>query len=123
MTLWAGIAVWTVVALHLCFFVLESVLWTHPVVCKVFNQSEHEASLTKVLAQNQGAYNLGIALMLAWFAYSQVAAGVCATLLFIVVMGIVGALTANVRIVLIQSLPAATALWLLAPQNLSFCLR
>lgn len=111
----ADIAVWTVVVLHICFFVLESVLWTHPVVCKVFDQSEREASLTKVLAQNQGAYNLGIAAMLAWFVYSEVTAGVCATLLFIVVMGIVGALTANVRIVLIQSVPATIALYLLAP--------
>ncbi len=115
MTLWAGIAVWTVVALHLCFFVLESVLWTHPVVCKQLGQTQHEADVTKTLAQNQGAYNLGTAAMLAWFTYSQVTAGVCATLLFIVIMGIVGALTANVRIVLIQSVPAATALWLLAP--------
>jgi putative membrane protein len=108
----ADIAVWTVVVLHVCFFVLESLLWTHPVVCKQLGQTEQEASVTKILALNQGVYNLGIAAMLAWFMYSQVAAGVCATLLFIVVMGIVGALTANVRIMLIQSLPAAIALWL-----------
>jgi putative membrane protein len=108
----ADIAVWTVVVLHAAFFVLESVLWTHPVVCKQLGQTQQEAGVTKVLALNQGVYNLGIAAMLAWFVYSGVAAGVCATLVFIVLMGIVGALTANVRIVLIQSLPAAIALWL-----------
>lgn len=105
-------AVWLVIVLHVLFFVLESVVWTHPVVCTLFGQSEQEASVTKTLALNQGAYNLGIAALLAWFMYAEVAAGVRATLLFIVVMGIVGALTANVRIVLIQSVPAAIALFL-----------
>ena len=48
--------------LHLLFFCLESLLWTHPVVRQIFKTGEEEARATKFLAFNQGFYNLFLAL-------------------------------------------------------------
>ncbi|MBV6493161.1 MAG: hypothetical protein LDLANPLL_01176 [Turneriella sp.] len=48
--------------LHLVFFLFESVLWTKPVVRKIFGQTEADAHTTKLLALNQGFYNLFLAL-------------------------------------------------------------
>lgn len=46
---------------HVLFFLFESVLWTKPAVRKIFAQSEAEAHTTKLLAFNQGFYNLFLA--------------------------------------------------------------
>jgi putative membrane protein len=48
--------------LHIVFFVFESLLWTTPTVRKIFRQSEAEAQTTRMLALNQGYYNLFLAL-------------------------------------------------------------
>lgn len=45
-------------ALHAVFFVVESLLWTRPAVRERFGQSKAAAETTKVLAFNQGFYNL-----------------------------------------------------------------
>ena len=102
-----------VAALHIVFFILESVLWTSPRVIRLFEHTEEEASATRVLALNQGFYNLGSAALLIWFYATENTAGVQGVLVFLVLMGLVGALTANWRIILLQSMPAAVALVLL----------
>ena len=101
-----------VAALHIGFFVLESVLWTTPAVRKMFGNTAADAETTRVLALNQGLYNLGAAALLVGFVATDNTAGVQGVLLFLLAMGVVGAVTANWRIILLQSLPAAVALGL-----------
>jgi len=82
-------------------------------VRRLFGNTEEEAQATRVLALNQGFYNLGSAALLIWFYMAGNTAAALAVLLFLVCMGLVGAITANWRIVLLQSLPALVAFWLL----------
>tara|TARA_B100001250_G_scaffold335367_1_gene301557 strand:- start:350 stop:697 length:348 start_codon:yes stop_codon:yes gene_type:complete len=107
------VAIVVVAVLHVGFFVLESVLWTWPKVMRFFEITEDEAQATRILALNQGFYNLGSAAMLLWFYTTDNTAGVMGVLLFLAGMGIVGAITANWRIILIQTAPAITAFLLL----------
>ena len=106
------VATLLVAVLHAGFFVLEALLWTRPAVRRIFGTTAEEAEATKVLALNQGAYNLGIAALLVGFVTTGTSTGVQGVLLFIIAMGLVGAATANWRILLAQSLPAAVALGL-----------
>jgi len=103
------IAIVVVAALHVGFFVLESVLWTSPKVMRIFGTTEEDAQATRVLALNQGVYNLGAAGLLLWFHTTDNTAGVMGVLLFLAGMGVVGAVTANWRIILVQSVPAIAA--------------
>ena len=103
------IAIFTVAFLHVVFFVLESVLWTTPKVRHVFGTTQEDAEATRVLALNQGFYNLGAAMLLIWFYAIGSESGVLGVLVFLAVMGIIGALTANWRIIIVQSLPAGAA--------------
>ena len=107
------LAIVVVAALHIGFFVLESVLWTSPKVMRIFGTTEEEAQATRVLALNQGFYNLGAAALLLWFHTTDNTAGVMGVLLFLAGMGLVGAITANWRIILFQSVPAIAAFLLL----------
>lgn len=57
--------------MHVVFFMAESVWWQKPAVAKGFGMSAEEAETTRVLAFNQGFYNLMLALgtfggLLAW---------------------------------------------------------
>lgn len=108
------LAVLTVAALHAAFFALESVLWTSPKVRPIFGTTAEEAETTRVLALNQGFYNLGAAVLLLVFLATHNLGGVMGVLGFLVAMGVVGAATANWRILLLQSLPALIALVLCA---------
>jgi putative membrane protein len=47
---------------HVFFFLLESVLWTRPAVKKIFRRRDPDTENTRVLAFNQGFYNLFLAL-------------------------------------------------------------
>ena len=98
-----------VAALHVVFFVLESFLWTQPFGLKFFRQTKEAAEATKVLALNQGYYNGGAAVLLAWAALTGHADFTVALLLFLVAMGVVGGLTAKRSILVVQALPAAIA--------------
>ena len=49
-------------AFHLLAFAMESMFWTTPRVLRVFRQTPEQAQITKVLAFNQGFYNLLLAL-------------------------------------------------------------
>lgn len=80
---------------------------------RMFQTTKEEAQATRVLALNQGFYNLGSAALLIWFHTIGNTAGVMGILLFLAGMGIVGAITANWRIILMQSLPAMAAFFIL----------
>jgi len=107
------IAIFAVATLHVGFFILESVLWTSPAVMRLFNTTKEEAQATRVLALNQGFYNLGAAALLMAFYATSNSAGIMGVLFFLFSMGVVGALTANWRIIVVQSLPAMVAFLLL----------
>lgn len=49
--------------LHVYIFVMESVTWTSPRTRAVFGMSEEEAQTTRLLALNQGFYNLFLAIV------------------------------------------------------------
>jgi putative membrane protein len=99
-----------VAVLHVVFFVVESLLWTKPAVRKRFGQTAEQAEATKVLAQNQGIYNLALAGALAWALFAPDRAAAMVLLGFVVVVGIYGGFTAKRSILVIQALPAALAL-------------
>ena len=48
--------------IHIYIFILESFRWQHPRTRKVFAMSESQAEQTKLMAFNQGFYNLFLAL-------------------------------------------------------------
>src|SRR5204862_8291912 len=108
------IALAIVAGLHIIFFALESLLWTKPAGRKVFGTTAEEAETTKVLALNQGFYNLFLAAGLIW----SLVADECSfqiKIFFIscvIVAGIVGCITAKRSILIIQALPAFIALLL-----------
>jgi putative membrane protein len=106
-------AVILVAALHVGFFVLESVLWTTPRVRKIFGNDAEQAQVTRVLALNQGAHNLGLAVLLLGFLLLGEGTAVAGTLLFIVAMGVVGAVSASPAILWLQAAPALAALGLI----------
>lgn len=47
--------------IHILFFCFESLWWTRPAVRETFRQSAQDAETTKLLAFNQGFYNLFLA--------------------------------------------------------------
>jgi putative membrane protein len=49
--------------LHVYIFALESLLWTAPRTRALFGTTEDEANTTKLLAFNQGFYNLFLAII------------------------------------------------------------
>ena len=105
----AVIAVLLVVVLHVGFFLLEAVVWTRPTGRKIFGMSVEDAETTRVLALNQGFYNLGLAAMLCASLFAGYEQGTVALLAFLLAMGLVGGFTANKSIWLLQSFPAAMA--------------
>lgn len=99
-----------VAILHLGFFILESVLWTRPTGRRVFALSREDAEKTRVLAMNQGVYNAGVAAGLLWGLAAGEPALVSFLLVFVVAMGVFGAITVSPTILVVQALPALLAL-------------
>jgi putative membrane protein len=63
MILWIMIMAAGLAALvHVFSFLMESVFWTKPAVMKTFRQNEESVKTTKLLAFNQGFYNLFLAI-------------------------------------------------------------
>lgn len=120
MILGAHIALGILAALQIYFYVLESFLWTKPLGRKVFGMSAEQAEKTRVLALNQGYYNLILALgMVAGIAWDLSAPGSqgayaleVAFSASVVFAGLVGGLTASKAILGVQLLPALIALGL-----------
>lgn len=104
------IATFVVAALHIVFMVLETFLWTTPRGRKIFGQTKENAELTKVLAANQGVYNGALAGLLIWASVTGLRSTVMALLVFVIVVGVYGAVTAKPTILFLQALPAAIAL-------------
>lgn len=101
-----------VALLHLGFLVLEMFLWATPTGMKIFRMSAAQAEATKVLAMNQGLYNGFLA---AGIFYGLITGDMKVTVLFLVfvlIAGIYGAVTASPTIIYVQALPAIIALTL-----------
>lgn len=99
-----------VALLHLYFLILEMFFWTKPKGLMTFNMTEEQAFQTKVLAANQGLYN---GFLSAGLIYGLCTGDIRVTslfLIFVVVAGVFGALTASFKIIYVQALPAGLAL-------------
>jgi putative membrane protein len=107
-----SIAAGIVAAIHIYILVLEMFLWDTPRGRKAFGTTEAFARESKVLAANQGLYNGFLAAGLIW-GISLGEAGDPVKIFFLLcvaVAGIYGAMTVGMRILLIQTIPAAIAL-------------
>lgn len=100
-----------VVLIHLYIVVLEMVLWDKPFGRKVFGNTAEFAAASKVLAANQGLYNGFLAAGLIW-GWGMGPSGPAVQLFFlgcVIVAGLYGAITVGIRILFVQTLPAALA--------------
>ena len=96
--------------IHIYFFILESYLYSGNKGKKVFNLNEKEIKYTKGLAFNQGYYNLCLGLGLLSALYLSNKQMIIYLLLFIVVVGTIGALSFSKRIFWFQAFPAIITL-------------
>lgn len=108
----ANIFVGIVALLHVGFFVLESLLWTKPVGRRIFGLTAEKAQDSASLAANQGLYNLFVAAGLIWGLIEASRQIEVFFLAFVIIAGIVGAMTAKRSILFIQALPGTIALLL-----------
>lgn len=105
-----------VILLHLAFLVMEMFFWTTPAIMANFHLTPEQAILTAPLAANQGLYNgfLAIGLLWTWFAKRADVFTSLFFLLCMIIAGLYGAATVKPSILLVQALPAAIALLLIA---------
>jgi putative membrane protein len=107
----ANVLVGLVAAIHLYIVVLEMFLWDTPFGRRVFGSSAEFAAASKVLAANQGLYNGFLAAGLIW-GLSLGAAGTPVQLFFlgcVIVAGLYGAYSVGIKILFVQTVPAALA--------------
>ncbi|MCB9792459.1 MAG: DUF1304 domain-containing protein [Alphaproteobacteria bacterium] len=104
----ATAAAWTVVVLHVLFGVMESVGWTQ--MARRFGYKADAIEHTRRLALNQGAYNAGLAAVLAWALVTGQPQTVVAMLIYVIAMAIVGAVSVRWTIFVVQGIPACVAL-------------
>ena len=112
----ANLIVALVALIHVYILVLEMFLWDKPAGMKAFRQTPEQARITKVLAANQGLYNGFLAAGLFW-GLSLGPAGLGVKVFFllcVLVAGLYGAATVGRKPLLVQSIPAALGLLLLA---------
>ena len=108
----AVVLVALVALLHAYFLVLEMFLWTKPAGRRAFGTTQEQAEQSKVLAMNQGLYNGFLAAGLIW-GLTLGASGrgvVIFFLLCVIAAGVFGAVTASVKILYVQAIPAVVAL-------------
>lgn len=112
MTIISNLIVGLVALLHVCFLILEMFLWDKPAGIKVFGNTKEKAKITRVLAANQGLYNGFIAAGLMWGIFQGTAGYEFKVffLLCVVLAGVFGALTANMKILYIQAIPGLVGL-------------
>lgn len=111
----SSVVIGLIALLHVYILVLEIFLWDKPTGCKTFGHSVETAQRTKVLAANQGVYNGFLAAGLVWGLYLG-ADGFAIKVFFlgcILVAGIYGGITAKLKIIYLQALPALLGLALL----------
>lgn len=111
----ASLLIAAIAALHVYILVLEMLLWEAPRTRKVFGTTAEFAAQSKVLAANQGLYNGFLAAGLIWALWLGVAGeGAKVAVFFLIcvlVAGLYGAATASRRILFVQAIPAAVALF------------
>lgn len=107
-----SIAAGIVAAIHVYILILEMFLWDTPRGRKAFGTTEAFARESKVLAANQGLYNGFLAAGLIWGIWLGEAGDPVKIffLLCVAVAGVFGAITVNMRIALIQTVPAVVAM-------------
>lgn len=91
-------------------------LWTTPLGLKTFRLTKEFAEQSKTLAANQGLYNGFLAAGLLWsFFHPNIEFAVQLRtffLLCVIIAGVYGAATASKKILYIQTMPAAIALFI-----------
>ena len=108
----AQLLVAVVAILHAWFLVMEMFLWTTPYGRRAFGTTQEQAEQSKTLAMNQGLYNGFLSAGLIW-GLTLGAAGrgvVIFFLLCVIAAGVFGAVTASVKILWVQAVPALIAL-------------
>lgn len=110
----ANIVVGIVALIHVYILVLEMFLWDKPAGLRTFGLTREFAAASKALAANQGLYNGFLAAGLVWGLFAADAGVMRFFLGCVLVAGVYGAITANVRILWVQAMPAAVGLVLLA---------
>ncbi len=103
---------------HAGFLVIEMFFWTRPFGLKVFGQTLENAKISSTLAANQGLYNGFLAAGLAW-AILHPSEGFSLQLKVfflacVVVAGLYGGYSVSLKVLIVQAVPAAIALMLLA---------
>lgn len=108
----ADLLVGLVALIHAYIVVLEMVLWDTERGRKAFGTTPEFSRDSKVLAANQGLYNGFLVAGLVWALWPG-GGGEPAKIFFlccVIVAGVYGAVTVNIRILLIQAVPAILAL-------------
>jgi putative membrane protein len=93
--------------LHVYIFTMESLTWTSPRTRKAFGTTAEEAETTKLLALNQGFYNLFLAIV-SGIGIAAVAMGHCAVGAALIFAG-VGSMVAAAVVLLVSSPDKARA--------------
>ena len=107
----ANVLVGLVAAIHVYILILEMFLWTTPRGRKAFGTTPEFAAASKTLAANQGLYNGFLAAGLIWGLLLG-PAGKSVQLFFlgcVIVAGLYGAMTVGIKILFVQTVPAALA--------------
>jgi putative membrane protein len=102
-----------VVLIHCAIFVVEVFLWDKPFGRHAFKLDADFASKTRVMAINQGFYNLFLA---GGLVYGLIKNNIGVTLFLlacVAIAGIVGAITSNRKIIFVQTAPAVLAIIML----------
>ena len=106
----ANVLVALVALIHVYILVLEMFLWTTPRGQRAFGLTSEFAQQTRVLGLNQGLYNGFLAAGLVWGLIVDDLGVKVFFLACVAIAGIVGAITANRRILVVQTVPAVLAL-------------
>jgi len=99
-----------VALLHAYFLVLEMFLWTTPRGRAVFGTTKEFADESASLAKNQGLYNGFLVAGLVWGLVADKDDVQIFFLICVIVAGLYGAATVNLRILVVQAVPAVLAL-------------
>lgn len=113
MSIIADVIVLVVAAIHVYVLVLEMFLWQTARGMKSFGTDPDFAARSATLAANQGLYNGFLAAGLGWGVVAGDPVGTPVKIFFlgcVIVAGLYGAVTVNMRILVVQAVPAAIAL-------------
>ena len=110
MSLFAGILVGLVAALHVGFLVLEMFYWDQPLGRRIFHTTPEFSRASALLAANQGLYNGFLAAGLVWGLVIDQVNVILFFLICVWVAGLYGGFTVRRNTLYIQALPAAIAI-------------